>query len=84
VGRTQRAIQSRLELRGIKLRPGRGIARPIPASLVKGNMTVRIAKADVPTFYEQGWRLVSFTGDLCIFEWPHADAPVMLAERLAA
>jgi len=37
--------------------------------------TIAIKKADVPEFYELGWRFVGFDGALCVFEWPWASEP---------
>ncbi len=85
LNRTPRAIQSRFEFMGVRRRRPKVRSRP-SAPIAPAKETVRISRAEVPPWYALGWRFFCFDGEACIFEWPHASAPVRpeLEVRLAA
>lgn len=71
LGRSYSAVCTRRELLEMPRRVRRSKAVKVIAP-VATRETARIARAEVPLWYELGWRFVRFDGDFCIFEWPHA------------
>ena len=79
--RTPRAVDDRCSLLGLRRRVKRrsgasSIVTWTSAEPPVSRPRVVIARTDVVDWYAAGWRFVGFEGEGCVFEWPHADAPV--------
>lgn len=54
------------------------------APLPEAPPRIRIQQYEVVDHYERGWRFIGFERGLCVFEWPHASAPMLPAEKRQA